>query len=69
MLRALNILEDDPAIKDSWSKPTVQMSLPAFVPRYSVGVNAARLGSNEPISSVCFINKGWYTKRETTHKR
>ena len=63
------MLEDVPATKESWSKPMVQTSLPAFVPRYSVGVNAARLGSNEPISSVTLIMRNWHLILLDTYKR
>ena len=63
------MLEDVPATKESWSKPMVHTSLPAFVPRYSVGVNAARLGSNEPISSVTLIMRNWHLILLDTYKR
>lgn len=51
VLNSLNISEDVAEMNVAWSNPETQIES-FWVPRYFIGVNAERLGSNDPISSV-----------------
>lgn len=51
ILNSLNNSEEVPQIKDAWSKLVTQADV-FVVPKNFVGVNEARVGSYEPISTL-----------------
>lgn len=51
VLNMRNKFEDVPSMYDAWSNP-VTHDEEFLVPRYLVGINAARFGSNDPVSSM-----------------